>query len=178
MVNRIQEILSRLNLSASKLADQLDVPRSTISHILSGRNKPSLEFIQKVLARYPDISVNWLLKGEGNFYNKEKNLFSGLHTSNEPEFSDSDPQKDILPHENTKQVASDTEEEKYDNLRKENGEKNDLKAASDHAFHKNDESENTQQKIKPNSKSQKKIIKLIAFYEDHTFEEFFPSNSE
>jgi transcriptional regulator with XRE-family HTH domain len=51
------------NLSASAFADEIGVQRSGISHILSGRNKPSLELIQKVLAKYPKISADWLITG-------------------------------------------------------------------------------------------------------------------
>lgn len=51
------------NLSASAFADKIEVQRSSISHILSGRNKPSLEFIQKVLAAFPKVSSDWLLTG-------------------------------------------------------------------------------------------------------------------
>ena len=49
------------NLSASAFADKIEVQRSSISHILSGRNKPSLEFIQKVLTAFPKVSSDWLL---------------------------------------------------------------------------------------------------------------------
>ena len=51
------------NLSASAFADEIGVQRSSISHILSGRNKPSLEFIQKVLKRYPKVDAGWLING-------------------------------------------------------------------------------------------------------------------
>ena len=52
------------NLSASAFADKVDVQRSSISHLLSGRNKPSLEFINKVLLAFPKISADWLLNGK------------------------------------------------------------------------------------------------------------------
>jgi len=51
------------NLSASAFADEIGVQRSSISHILSERNKPSLELLQKVLVRYPKISADWLITG-------------------------------------------------------------------------------------------------------------------
>jgi transcriptional regulator with XRE-family HTH domain len=75
MVNRINEILKRYKLTAAKRAEQLEVPRSTISHILSERNKPSLEFIQKIINRYPEINIYWLLKGVGNFNAYEQYLW-------------------------------------------------------------------------------------------------------
>jgi transcriptional regulator with XRE-family HTH domain len=66
MIERIQAILSLKNLSSSQFADEIGVQRSSISHLFSGRNNPSLEFIQKILTRFPDINMEWLLSGSGN----------------------------------------------------------------------------------------------------------------
>lgn len=60
---RLQYIMKLNNLTASAFADKIDVQRSSISHILSGRNKPGLEFIQKVLHAFPKISADWLITG-------------------------------------------------------------------------------------------------------------------
>ncbi len=65
MIDRITLIIKIKNLTASKFADEIRVQRSSISHILSGRNKPSLELIQKILKKYPDIRTDWLLNGIG-----------------------------------------------------------------------------------------------------------------
>lgn len=69
MNNRIALVLKAKNISPSTLADDLGVQRSGISHILNGRNKPSLEFIQKLIKLYPDISIQWILFGEGQMMN-------------------------------------------------------------------------------------------------------------
>ncbi len=69
MNNRIALVLKAKNISPSVLADDLGVQRSGISHILNGRNKPSLEFIQKLIKLYPDISIQWILFGEGPMMN-------------------------------------------------------------------------------------------------------------
>jgi transcriptional regulator with XRE-family HTH domain len=65
MVDRIIAILKEKNISPSRFADEIGVQRSGISHLIAGRNKPSLEFVQKVIARYPEIRVEWLLNGSG-----------------------------------------------------------------------------------------------------------------
>ena len=65
--NRLQEIMDFYQLSASALADKIGVQRSSISHILSGRNKPSLEFVMKVLSSFPEVDLYWLLNGKGEF---------------------------------------------------------------------------------------------------------------
>ncbi len=68
MKDRIQKILRDESISSSKFADEIGVQRSSISHILSGRNRPSLDFVQKILSRYRNISAEWLLFGRGEMY--------------------------------------------------------------------------------------------------------------
>lgn len=63
LVERIQYIMKLNKLNASSFADEIGVQRSSISHVLSGRNKPSLEFIQKVLVRFPKVDPGWLMTG-------------------------------------------------------------------------------------------------------------------
>lgn len=62
---RISKVIEYSNLSSSEFADEIDVQRSSISHITSGRNKPSLEFIIKIKSRFPEILWDWLVNGEG-----------------------------------------------------------------------------------------------------------------
>ncbi len=59
--------MTHYNMSASVFADKIGVQRSSISHILSGRNKPSLEFIMKILSHCHDVDLYWLLNGKGTF---------------------------------------------------------------------------------------------------------------
>ncbi|MCA0152978.1 helix-turn-helix domain-containing protein [Winogradskyella vincentii] len=65
--NRLQKIIDFHDETASSFAEKIGVQRSSISHILSGRNKPSLDFVMKVLHTYPDVELYWLLNGKGNF---------------------------------------------------------------------------------------------------------------
>jgi len=62
---RIAKVIEYSNLTPSEFADEIDVQRSSISHITSGRNKPSLEFIIKIKSRFPEILWDWLVTGEG-----------------------------------------------------------------------------------------------------------------
>lgn len=55
------------SLTASALADEIDFNRSTISHLISGRNKPSLEFVMKLLQKFPEVNWDWLVLGRGSF---------------------------------------------------------------------------------------------------------------
>ena len=62
---RISKVIEYSKLSSSEFADEIDVQRSSISHITSGRNKPSLEFIIKIKSRFPEILWDWLVTGDG-----------------------------------------------------------------------------------------------------------------
>ncbi|GAA4270226.1 helix-turn-helix domain-containing protein [Hyunsoonleella aestuarii] len=64
---RLQKVIDYHGESASSFAEKIGVQRSGISHILSGRNKPSLEFVLKVLASFPEVELYWLLNGKGTF---------------------------------------------------------------------------------------------------------------
>ncbi|RZS93680.1 helix-turn-helix domain-containing protein [Aquimarina brevivitae] len=64
---RIEKIMDHYTISASAFADAMGVGRSSISHILSGRNKPSLDFVMRIVEAYPEVSLHWLLYNEGSF---------------------------------------------------------------------------------------------------------------
>lgn len=65
MVERIRTLLETRQLTPTQFADIIGIARPIVSHILSGRNKPSLEVVQRILAAMPDLSMPWLLNGSG-----------------------------------------------------------------------------------------------------------------
>lgn len=80
MRERIIKFLELENLTSAKFADDIGVQRSSVSHILSGRNNPSYEFIQKILSKYKFISAEWLIMGTGNMVKtiKQGDLFENI----------------------------------------------------------------------------------------------------
>lgn len=66
MIERFQKIMEYAGVSPKRFAEILGIERSNVSHIMSGRNNPSLTVVQKILKNFPDISSDWLLFGEGN----------------------------------------------------------------------------------------------------------------
>ena len=76
MIDRLSHIIDEYNLTASQFADEIGVQRSSVSHVLSGRNKPSLDFITKVILRYPEINAEWLLTGKGSFRTDQQTSIS------------------------------------------------------------------------------------------------------
>ncbi|MEQ5791673.1 helix-turn-helix transcriptional regulator [Muricauda sp. NFXS6] len=73
IVSRIEAVIEHLDVSVSAFADEIGVQRSSISHLLNGRNKPSLDFVMKLVTAYPEVDLYWLLKGEGNFPKENTN---------------------------------------------------------------------------------------------------------
>jgi len=62
---RIAQILLTEGITAKLFAEKLGVERSSISHLLSGRNKPSLDFLDKFFEQFPDYNPIWLISGKG-----------------------------------------------------------------------------------------------------------------
>ena len=68
---RIRMIIDSHRLTAGAFADKIGVQRSNVSHVLSGRNKPSFEFLEKVLLAFPKVSALWLVTGRQERVNTE-----------------------------------------------------------------------------------------------------------
>ena len=89
MREKLQLLMNAENLTGSKLAEYLGIQPSSISHILGGRNKPSLDFVQKILQRYPRINPDWLLLDSDEMYRPDSSPASLVATSAELQFSES-----------------------------------------------------------------------------------------
>ena len=69
--NRLEFVIKHYELSAAIFADRIGVQRSSISHLLSGRNNPSLDFVVRVMDKFPEINFNWFVKGKGETFLKD-----------------------------------------------------------------------------------------------------------
>jgi transcriptional regulator with XRE-family HTH domain len=94
MKDRLKLLLEVLDLSSAEFADSIGVQRSSISHILSGRNNPGLEFLQKILRAFPQVSPDWLIMGVGD-----------LHRAGETNRV-IPPQRSLFPREETPIIRS------------------------------------------------------------------------
>ncbi|MDR6763444.1 transcriptional regulator with XRE-family HTH domain [Flavobacterium sp. 2755] len=81
-VKRLEIILDYYGLNASSFADKIGVQRSSMSHLLSGRNKPSLDFVMKILDVFPEVDLYWILVGKGNFPKSENETVSNFQNTN------------------------------------------------------------------------------------------------
>lgn len=81
MKDRLLLFLNKENISATTLADEIGVQRSSISHIISGRNNPSYDFIYKMITRYEHINAEWLITGKGDMYKSEQQFEDSVKES-------------------------------------------------------------------------------------------------
>lgn len=82
--HRIELLKEHFGLSNSEFSERINVQPSSLSHIFSGRNRPSIDFILKVKKAFPNVSLNWILLGEGTIENGFKESFSSPHTNIPP----------------------------------------------------------------------------------------------
>ncbi len=74
IVQKLELIFDYYQLNASSFADKIGVQRSSLSHLLSGRNKPSLEFVIKITECFPEVDLYWFLMNQGDFPKSEKKV--------------------------------------------------------------------------------------------------------
>jgi transcriptional regulator with XRE-family HTH domain len=102
MKERILEFLKAENKTSAQLAEEIGVQPSGISHILSGRNNPSLDFVLKMLEKYNFISTDWLLFGKGNMYKEPgmQSLFDeSIDFGHQPSVNQDDNENKLIEKE-------------------------------------------------------------------------------
>ena len=86
---RLQQVMDYYGLNAAAFADSLEIQRSGISHLLSERNKPSLDFILKLIEKFPEVDMYWITQGKGSFPRKEDKELANAKKTQQPDlFSD------------------------------------------------------------------------------------------
>ncbi len=109
MKERLNSILKHFKINASQFADEIGVQRASVSHVLSERNKPGFDFIQRILDTYPSISADWLITGKGEMLkskNVEQYLFSEREVTEEAVNDDKKARKQTLKSSDGDQVEN------------------------------------------------------------------------
>ncbi len=70
MIDRIKKLMENEQMSSSQFADEINLQRSSLSHVLSGRNKPSLDFVMKIKQRFTEVNLHWLIFGNGDMFDR------------------------------------------------------------------------------------------------------------
>ncbi|MGO4709557.1 helix-turn-helix domain-containing protein [Chryseobacterium sp. 2TAF14] len=170
---RISKVIEYSGFTPSEFADEIDVQRSSISHVTSGRNKPSLEFIIKIKSRFPEILWDWLVNGDGEMLKSElpdteepvteeklkptslPDLFTMMN--DDEDFGTEEPEEPVIiesPSESIKTYQSKTNEKISDSQRLEKSNEKIIGQVV----------ENQTNKIK----------RIVLFYENGKFESFEP----
>ena len=140
MRERILKFLAEEQISSSKFADEIRVQRSSVSHILSGRNNPSFDFIQKILNKYNNVSADWLIMGKGEMFKEQPKQAQLFTEVSENEKYRNDKEKEVMVKSNSG---------------KENDKSIELPKAEE--------------------KKEVNVEKIVIFYSDKSFKEYFPS---
>lgn len=159
MNDRLDKLLIAEQLTPARFADIIGVQRSSISHIISGRNKPSFDFIAKVLQKFPRLNSEWLILGKGEMY---KHMVQGsLFGAPVPLHSESSVEPIISSQEPVEEVVDD-EYEQSSQL----------------------SSREPEIKVQPSSIADiapllgKEVERIVVFYRDRTFVSYTPSEDK
>jgi transcriptional regulator with XRE-family HTH domain len=163
MKERLIQLLDLEQLTPSKFADLIGVQRSSVSHVISGRNNPSFDFMQKTLRAFPGLNAEWLILGEGSMY-EQMGRVTGGNLFEAPE----EPMKDLfqenIPEENTEAGLSD------DSPGLEQEEQSQQGSVETSLYQDVNTGETAQL-----SRKEEKVIQVMVFYEDNTFKTYKPS---
>lgn len=146
-IKRLEIILDYYNLSASAFADKINVQRSSLSHLLSGRNKPSLDFIIKVIEVFPEVDLYWILNGKGNFPKSENVVSTVLETEKKS------PSQPFLENTNSEL---------------------DLFSTVEKVFPPTHSERNPVESIKTENNSHEEIERIVVFFKNGTFKNYKP----
>jgi len=141
---RLQQVMDYYGLNAAAFADSLEIQRSGISHLLSERNKPSLDFILKLIEKFPEVDMYWITQGKGSFPRKEET--HSISRRKQPDLFSDIPEIEMTPT-----VAAPAQE----------------KAVQESAT-----APIIEEKLSVLTDTHKKIKRIIFFYEDNHFEVF------
>ena len=177
--DRFTKILEYSGFTASEFADEIDVQRSSISHIISGRNKPSLEFIVKIKNRFPEINWDWIILGQGEMLQNNSALSTSESKINlEEENSspdlftliDEDYKNEIFIQENLQKETPRESNTPFPTPKKEKiSDSQRLEVQEDIS-----EVQNIVNQSVTNNSTENKIKRIVFFYENGKFEAFEP----
>lgn len=184
---RIEKVMVHQNMTAGQFAAEIGVQNSTLSHILNNRNNPSLDVLKKILSRFPEISADWLILGQGSMYrqeiqSKEPTLFDSVDESNSlsvhlSTFEANDKRKEGDSNQNEmlkkqfRPVAEDTKPDPSHRMARVAGSVDPVEEINQGASIQNENSIKTSQ-FGFSPVPQRTATKVIIYFSDNTFQEF------
>lgn len=178
MIDRIKLLLETQGMTATEFADKVGIQRSGLSHIMSGRNKASLDFVRKVLAAFPEISPDWLIQGKGSLLRKD----GGPRAGKQQDMFSSD--QGIIRSEDPVEYISQSQLQSEKNKEEDVPHGHSQKVDSSQRIEKEQEKENDQGKDKiygaaQNNQSNVKndgneVVQIAILYADGSFKMYNP----
>lgn len=187
IVSRLKNFISHLSIPVTQFADNCSIPRPTLSQLLNGRNKKvSDELIAKIHEAYPDLSVLWLMFGEGDMLHKTNTQISEPQTQSIFDF-DMGESADDEPHTPSIDFNHNYSQESSDNFSSakttpiqssepistpQKAEESSVGASGQQMSSHTTEPQTT---IQFNPDQRKQIVNIIVYYNDNSFESFVPN---
>jgi transcriptional regulator with XRE-family HTH domain len=165
MNTRLKQFIAAENITQAQFADNINVVRASVSHILAGRNKPGYEFIAGLMRYYPNLNIEWLMFGKGKMYKdyaekpnqKQDETSTGVESSFGSLFNEETEDIDEILQESKPQTDSEQAIQTPSHA----------SAVPSISLHEIKTLINASQK----PVNQRKLIKITAFFDDGTFQE-------
>ena len=148
MNTRLKQFLAAENISQSQFADTINVVRASVSHVLSGRNKPGYDFITAIITAYPHLNIEWLMLGRGKMY---KSTTAVVETPSQPAAQNIEDNLPLLFEYDEDIVETETET---------------VNPSAPTISSMNTFINTAQSAVK-----QRKVTKILVFFDDDTFQE-------
>ena len=146
MNTRLKQFLAAENISQSQFADTINVVRASVSHVLSGRNKPGYDFITAIITAYPHLNIEWLMLGRGKMY---KSTTAVVETPSQPAAQNNEDNLPLLFEYDEDIVEAETVNPSAPTI----------------------SSMNTFINTAQSAVKQRKVTKILVFFDDDTFQE-------
>lgn len=183
IVSRLKKFISHLNIPVTQFADTCGIPRPTLSQLLNGRNKKvSDEFIGKIHDAYPSLSVLWLMFGEGDMLHDKNIATSEPQTGSIFDFnSDEDVStKEVSPRIDFNSDIKENEPDNFSGINESPAPKTRQEIPQNNSHNSTfgvelPEKSDKQNTITFSADQHKKIVNIIVYYNDNSFESFVPN---
>lgn len=170
MKDRLLQLLDLEQITPSKFADIIGVQRSSVSHVISGRNKPSYDFLHKTLKAFPGLNASWLMLGEGSMYEQMGRKVPG-NLFDPPEVQSEEQIPDEIPEETPeKDEILTSQDPTLSALNDSLPSRTPIDAAETQS------SSNSEQLPDQTPRDSKKIVQVMLIYEDDTFRTIHPAH--
>lgn len=165
MVERIKLLMDYFQMSSTNFADTIGISRSAMTHLLNGRNQPSLDVVKKILSTFPNISTDWLMLGQGNMMNDKNIAQPNNQDTQNPQSTpttETFQQFDLFDDRNFDSQALSNNQTQISNSQR----------VVDGKMKKSTNDETSSKRKPRQTHTAKDIVRIVFFYSDNSFEEY------